>query len=717
MARVASSQNFRPILEAAKLWIDRSLIDDSSVFTDEKIWTMANTEELKRAFVDNLDEGEGSFATKLDRQLGKSPATAKRLMAEMRWILGLFPSTAAPETKRSEILTAWAFSGETLSADHALLADAVLEGIGSAGTAYNTHRWRELRYLIFLVRDIKRRPTAERSQIFSSYEEFMGWIESVQRDGSRQFRHILRFFAFPDRVERISSNREKRRILRGFGLEAQALDGMGDKELDAEMAKVRARLESQYPGQILDFYEPPIRELWNNQKAETGVAEEHADTYQSTHITKRCWWMQFNPAYFDIEAKRDGHVELYTAVGESGRPRNLPEAFDGVQAGDKVIGYSTSPRMRAAVLCEITKAKHKDRKHGEVIEFRRVRALKRPVTREELLSDDRLAELGALKNPRGSLFPLTVAEYEAVMDLAEGEEFNSESYGIEEAISELFMPRERLATIRGQLAHKLNVVLQGPPGVGKTFVARRLAWLLLGAKDDQRIEFVQFHPSMSYEDFVLGLRPDGKGHFALKPGIFHRFCRKAQGDPTKPYIFIIDEINRGNVAKIFGELLMLIEKDKRGEECALPLAYGNDTDAKFYLPPNLHIIGTMNTADRSLALVDYALRRRFAFFTLDPDFGAAFREHMQRVRKCPVPIVDRVVNKITALNKTILEDTRSLGRGYQIGHSFFCSGDKIEDAEVWYRSLVEHEIRPLLEEYWMDDPKKADIEANKLLSD
>lgn len=240
--------------------------------------------------------------------------------------------------------------------------------------------------------------------------------------------------------------------------------------------------------------------------------------------------------------------------------------------------------------------------------------------------------------------------------------------------------------------------------------------MLLGEKSEDRVEFVQFHPSLSYEDFVLGLRPDGKGHFALKSGIFQRFARKAQDDPRKPYVFVIDEINRGNVAKIFGELLMLIEADKRGQEHAVPLAYGGEEDEKFYLPANLHIIGTMNTADRSLALVDYALRRRFAFFTLDPDFGDAFREHMEHERKCPAALIDRLCNRIAALNSVIKEDTRSLGRGYQIGHSFFCSGAVIAEGESWYRSVVEYEIRPLLEEYWMDDPKKAESEVNKLLA-
>lgn len=310
MARVTPSRKLQPILDAARRWIDRSLIDDVSVFSDEKIWTQTNVQELKRAFVDNLDEGKGTFTEKLDRQLGKSPPAARRLMAEMRWILGLFPTTAAPETKRAEILAAWAFSGATLPADHVLLSDEVLEGIGSAGTAYNTHRWRELRYLIFLLLDLKGRPVEERQRIFSGYNPFMAWINDVPRDGSRQFRHILRYFAFPDRVERISSNRERRRILRGFGLDGKALEEMGDMDLDEEMAKLRTRLEGKYPGVTLDFYEPPLRERWELQEDQAVKVKEGADTYAAGTAAGRHWWMQFNPSYFDIEAKRDGHVEL-----------------------------------------------------------------------------------------------------------------------------------------------------------------------------------------------------------------------------------------------------------------------------------------------------------------------------------------------------------------------------------------------------------------------
>lgn len=161
---------------------------------------------------------------------------------------------------------------------------------------------------------------------------------------------------------------------------------------------------------------------------------------------------------------------------------------------------------------------------------------------------------------------------------------------------------------------------------------------------------------------------------------------------------------------------MLIEVDKRGEKHAVPLAYGHDSAEKFYLPPNLHIIGTMNTADRSLALVDYALRRRFAFLAVEPNFGPAFRKAMIELRGCPEPLTGRICDRVEALNKIIASDTRSLGHGYQIGHSFFCSGGKIEDPDAWYRQVIGFEIRPLLEEYWMDDPEKAAAEVSKLLA-
>lgn len=257
------------------------------------------------------------------------------------------------------------------------------------------------------------------------------------------------------------------------------------------------------------------------------------------------------------------------------------------------------------------------------------------------------------------------------------------------------------------LDYKKNIMLQGPPGVGKTFVAKHLAYAQMPFKDEHFIRMVQFHQSYSYDDFVQGYKPTADGSFELKNGVFYTFCKTAQADPSHSYYFIIDEINRGNVSKIFGELMMLMEADKRGQAHAIPLTYD---DTPFYIPDNVSIIATMNTADRSLAVVDYALRRRFAFVTLEPQYNQKFRQHLLD-REVPLVLVDFIIEKMTKLNTIIAEDGH-LGRGFMIGHSYFTapSGDAVR----WYERVIRLEIEPLLLEYWFDDPELARTEIAKL---
>jgi 5-methylcytosine-specific restriction enzyme B len=279
----------------------------------------------------------------------------------------------------------------------------------------------------------------------------------------------------------------------------------------------------------------------------------------------------------------------------------------------------------------------------------------------------------------------------------EPEEANLPTYSKENFLDEVFMEEKEYDTIANLLNYKKNIILQGPPGVGKTFAAKRLTYSLMGVKDETRVEMVQFHQNYAYEDFVMGYRPKETG-FYLEYGIFYEFCQRALENPENDYFFIIDEINRGNLSKVFGELFMLIERDKRDE--FVTMSYSKD---KFTVPSNVYLIGTMNTADRSLAQLEVALRRRFAFVTLMPSFHEKWKRTIQEsgVSDEMIRQIQFVVEK---LNHAIESDFQ-LGSGYAIGHSFFTSKPENIDEATWFKGIMEFEIQPLLEEYFFDRPE------------
>ena len=294
-------------------------------------------------------------------------------------------------------------------------------------------------------------------------------------------------------------------------------------------------------------------------------------------------------------------------------------------------------------------------------------------------------------------------------------------YGIDDMLEDgLFFEGNELERILGRFEDKRNLILQGPPGVGKTFVSKRLAYALMGARADDRIVNVQFHQSYSYEEFVRGYRPTTNDRdeltFELQDGTFLRLCEEAgkEENEGKKFVMIIDEINRGNLSRVFGELLSLIEGDKRGDGFSVELQGGQ----RFSVPENVYILGTMNLADRSLAGMDYAMRRRFAFVTLKPQFEESVFEDWLRDKQVPGEMIKRINGRMSALNEVISGDA-SLGRNFAVGHSYFCDiADGGEgDWERWYREIVKTEVQPLLEEYWFDDLGKADGEVQKLLGE
>ena len=284
---------------------------------------------------------------------------------------------------------------------------------------------------------------------------------------------------------------------------------------------------------------------------------------------------------------------------------------------------------------------------------------------------------------------------ERLVDMAK----HKQTYCFAKDADKPFINEEKFLKIVSILGRKKNVILEGAPGVGKTFLARKIAYQLIGEVKDENIEMVQFHQSYSYEDFIQGIRPSNNGGFEVRNGIFYNFCQKARSS-DEPFIFIIDEINRGNLSKIFGELMMLIEADKRSKKYAIKLTYSEEEDDRFYVPNNVYIIGCMNTADRSLAIVDYALRRRFAFCLIQPEFNETFQEFL--FAKVGKENAGKIVKRVKQVN-AMIQGTPSLGKGLEIGHSYFCQTENIQDFESWWSDLCEYELFPYVQEICFDN--------------
>ena len=407
------------------------------------------------------------------------------------------------------------------------------------------------------------------------------------------------------------------------------------------------------------------------------------------------WWLNANPKIWSFSDIAVGEVQSYTLYNENGNKRRIFQNFLDAKAGDMIIGYESNPVKQIVAIGRVSAEQD-----GEKLFFEKVEGLTSPIDYATLRGCPELERMEYFQNPQGSLFKLTRGEYDFILDMIREEnpvtsEASIDAYTKSDFLDEVYMTEKRYESLVAVLRNKKNIILQGAPGVGKTFAARRLAWSMMGEKDDGRIEFVQFHQNYSYEDFMMGYKPVEDG-FELKYGIFYRFCQKAANQPDKEFFFIIDEINRGNMSKIFGELLMLIEKDYRGTKATL--AYNG---LSFSVPKNLYIIGMMNTADRSLAMIDYALRRRFSFFEVEPGFDSeGFIQYQNDLNN---ETLNELVSKVKDLNREISLD-KSLGKGFCIGHSYFCGRDVC--TEEWLHSIVDYDILPMLSEYWFDDVGK-----------
>lgn len=415
------------------------------------------------------------------------------------------------------------------------------------------------------------------------------------------------------------------------------------------------------------------------------------------------WFLSANPKIWSMSSMPVGKEQSYTLYNDNGNKRRVFQNFLDAKVGDKIIGYESTPIKQVVAILEVIKEQDEER-----IYFKKVESLSSPIDLSLLKACPGLENMEFFVCSQGSLFKLSKNEYEQILDLIREEnpvQTNKvvNKYTKEDFLNDVYVTDTKYDRFVSVLKKKKNIILQGPPGVGKTFAAKRLAYSIMEEKNDDRIEFVQFHQNYSYEDFMLGYKPCENG-FEMKYGIFYQFCQKASNHPDKDYFFIIDEINRGNMSKIFGELLMLIEPGYRDNK--IKLAY-NGLD--FSVPKNLHIIRMMNTADRSLALIDYALRRRFSFFTMEPGFDTdGFKKYQQKLNS---PVFDKLIDRVKDLNDEILKDD-SLGSGFCIGHSYFCNLDTCTNEVLL--DIVDFDILPMLNEYWFDEPSKVERWENNL---
>lgn len=445
-----------------------------------------------------------------------------------------------------------------------------------------------------------------------------------------------------------------------------------------------------------DYVEKLNRLIDGGETTRHSVAEPEQTGYQ------HYWWLVANPKIWSLAGMKVDEEQDYTLYNENGHKRKVFQNFLDAKAGDIVIGYEASPTKQIVAILEIPRAND-----GKSLYFKKTETLPSPIDFSVIKNTPELENMEFLKNNQGSFYKLTPDEYDTIMDLVRADnplpkKETIETYDRDKFLDEVFMSRNDYDQLESLLLRKKNLILQGAPGVGKTFAAKRLAYSIMGNKDDSRVMQVQFHQNYSYEDFVMGYKPNEEGGFELKNGMFYRFCKRAAADREHKYFFIIDEINRGNLSKIFGELLMLIENDYRDKP--IQMSY---KDELFSVPDNLYLIGMMNTADRSLAMIDYALRRRFSFFEMKPGFDAP--QFKAYIKKTLDPKLDDLAKAIIELNKVIAEDD-SLGSGFCIGHSYLCNlGHSYNLANV-----VEYDIIPMLREYWFDNNDRFNQEADKL---
>ncbi len=682
------------VYNAAGQWVDRCLRRDDSLFTPgHAIWSAAVVQDLHERFVERPDESNRDFMMKFRDQLAGAPPETVQLAAEILYVHFLIAASVSGNRKREVIEQVLACSPAPVSilSD---LAGALDHGLAGCGTGFNTHRPFLLMILVGFARLWKGLPPAARDAALTDPWEFKRLLFSVQGTAALLQQHALLHLAFPDTFEDTVSDDRKSKIANANAYAKYVTDGRAD--VDRRLLEIRRGIEAE-TGQRFGFYDPDQKPRWSGPEAE-GARYWKIAPGDNAWQWDECRAQGFIALGWDElgDVSRLDRSEFETLrnqmIAEHGWGPQGPDQvwdFSQIQPGDRVVanrgttvalgfGTVTGPYYFVP-----------DVRHGHRLPVDWDDTQPRTITqggwRRALIELKRrdferlLASAPTEVTPDPPLPPVPLPPTRPTPDIFP-------PYSIEECANDTHLPVEQIRHWLAALDRKGQAVLYGPPGTGKTFVAQHLARHLVGGTDGTT-QLVQFHPSYAYEDFVLGIRPrtgdGGRLEYPTVPGRFLDFCANA-ATRTGPCVLVLDEINRANLSRVFGELMYLLEY----RDQAVALAGGR----QFSIPSNVRLIGTMNTADRSIALVDYALRRRFAFLALYPDYEVLRRFH----KDGDVALVEALVAVIEDLNKAIGD------RHYQIGVSFFLHRELAAHLEDIWRM----EIEPYVEEFFFDQPER-----------
>lgn len=667
-------KKLEPILVAAEDWKETSLLHGDSIFGAGAIWNAKNVTQLEKNFVENLIEGPESFFDKFERQIEHTGSDVKKLAAEMFWVMMLCPSNdnIGVSKKVSNIERIWSWSNDSLESDHKYLADTVLSGVGGVGRGYTGNYWRELIYFIQVLKAFFSLENARKGGLLTDGWEFAKWLQEIRESDKRQLRHMLLFMLFPNEFGRIFSAGDRSDVLQNFRhLKPADIKKMSAFEIDQEISKIRKGLEHEYGVARVDWYSSPFQEMWKGD----GVK-----TVKETSISS----VQENTAEY---ARKEGEARNIIYYGPPGTGKTyklnqLRDEYEAKQTEKSELDHLVSI-VEPLTLWEVIALTLADlggkAKVGEIFDHQLLK------TRSELQSNKSIRRTSIW----GSLQNHTVLDSETVKTSIQ---YRHAPYIFDKDEESLW----RLVDGWQDEAQNVEDALKQLKGEYE-----------VAGKNLKRYEYVTFHQSYSYEDFVEGIRPvqdedTQEMVYQIEPGVFKRICSRAKADPENRYAIFIDEINRGNITKILGELITLIEPDKRAKYDAdgnllkgMELTLPNSKDF-FSVPENLDIYGTMNTADRSIALLDKALRRRFDFEELmpNPEVIKGFEDN-GLINDGKGGFID-LRKLLGAINKRM---EFLLDRDQTIGHAYFINVQSFADL----KKVMLHKILPLLQEYFYED--------------